>query len=382
MKIVYSLHSITRKGGIERVVATKANYWAQQGHEVSIITTDQRSTPLSFDLEASVRHYDLGMNYEEDNRLGRWGRLVALYRKRAIHRERLTALLHELRADVVVSTFFQDASLLPDIQDGSRKVLELHSSKKTKVLMYPKERWLMRLFGRIRIWQNTRTAQRYDHFVILTEEERPLYRSLRNLEVIPNPRPFAPDTNADTEIPSLQREKCILAVGRHEYQKNFEALVRIWGRIADELPDWHLTIVGGGPLQSALQSLIDSLGLGARTHLAPATSQIVDYYRTAAVYAMTSHFEGLPMVLLEAQAMGLPIVSYRCPSGPADIVTDGVDGLLIETGDEEAFAQALRTLLPDGDRLMAMSREAVKSSERFALERIMYRWERLFGIAQ
>ncbi|MDO4692336.1 MAG: glycosyltransferase family 4 protein [Porphyromonadaceae bacterium] len=372
MRIAYCIQGLFRTGGIERVVSTKANYWVQHGHEVCIITTDQRGHRPAFDLDSRIRLVDLGLNYEADNQLGRLKRLKALYAKRGEHKHRLEKMLREFGADITVSTFFQDAPILPSIQDGSKKVLELHSAKNTKVLMYPKEQWVYRLLGRFRVWQDERIAKRYNAFVILTEEERGLWTTLNNLHVIPNPRPF------DGVIPSALDEKRILALGRFEYQKNFGELINIWSEIAPAYPDWELCITGSGPYESKLKEQIKFLGLEQAVKLRPATREVAQLYQAASIYALSSNYEGLPMVLIEAQTFGLPIVSYACPSGPKDIVTDDLDGYLVNQGDRNVFVEKLTKLMDDQEKRKSMAQAALKSSERYSLPTVMAMWERLF----
>lgn len=375
MTIVYCLQALHRRGGIERVVSMKANYWASQGHSVHIVTTDQRNAEPAFELAPSVQLHDLGLNYELDNDLGRWGRLKALYLKRPKHKQLLEELLHRIKPDITVSTFFQEAALLPSIQDGSKKVLELHSSRYTKILMYPKNKWLNRVIGRLRIYLGDRTSRKYDRFVILTEEEKEQFPYHNNVSVIPNPRTFAPNTQSDVKT------KKILAVGRFEYQKNFSELLTIWSYISRDFPEWTLEIVGDGSFREMLMRQVDVLGIKTQTQISPSTDAIIEHYISSSIYAMTSHFEGLPMVLLEAQAVGLPIVSYACPSGPRDIITDGLDGLdgfLVPTYDLVTFAERLRELMQNNDLRANMSIKALEASERFSQERIMQQWEELF----
>jgi glycosyltransferase involved in cell wall biosynthesis len=106
-------------------------------------------------------------------------------------------------------------------------------------------------------------------------------------------------------------------------------------------------------------------------------------YRSASIVAMSSRYEGLPMILLEAQAYGLPIVSFACKCGPADVVTDGVDGYLVPEGDAECLADKLVKLMDDELLRQRMGRAARKNSERYAEEVIMRRWISLFeGLMQ
>lgn len=376
MKIAYCLHSIKRTGGIERVTVGKANYWAKHGHEVHLITTDQGMSKMAFELDERVQVHDLGLDYEADNHLGRWGRIKALRAKRSVHRQRLESLLMSLRCDIVVSTFFQDAPILPTIQDGSRKVLELHVSRLNRVLMYPPSERLLRLYGYFRVWQDKRLASRYDHFVILTSEDLDNWGRMPNITHIPNPRPFACGKASD-----LLGQK-VLAVGRYEYQKNFPALIRIWAEVVKEYPDWVFEIVGDGPLRSQLTKLVEELNLQGSVLLSRSTNDIRSHYERASVMLLTSEYEGLPMVLLEAQAMGLPIVAYACPTGPRDIVTDGEDGYLITPGDADTFAKRLGELMSDAELRQRMGNKALVQSERFDQGRIMALWKQLFNLPE
>ncbi len=372
MKIIYCLQGLKRTGGIERVTTTKANYWTEQGHEVHIITTDQGDAPLAFQLDERVQHHDIGMDYEQDNRLGRWERMRALRAKRTIHRDRLSSLLCAIRADIVVSTFFQEAPILPTIQDGSKKILELHSSMYRRVFMYPASARLLRLYGYYRIWQDKRLARQYDRFVVLTHEDRGYWGEIPGIETIPNPLPFTTDTPSECLSPR------VLAVGRYEYEKNFSTLIDLWAGIASRHPEWTLEILGDGPLRPQLEAQVHTLGLEGRVLLSRFDTDVQAHYRSASAITLLSEYEGLPMVLLEAQAMGLPIVAYTCKTGPRDIVTDASDGYLVPAGDASALAERLEYLITNPTQRIAFGKAAQASAQRFALPTIMHRWTTLF----
>ena len=373
MKIVYCISAMFKSGGIERVIANKVNYLVNHGYEACIITTDQAGRPDFFPIDERVERVDLGLNYDQFDELSPWKRYWKTYQLRSQHKARLEAELKRLHADITVSVWRQEASFLPDLKDGSRKILELHSAKATAELMHPAESKLRRFIGRLRVVQQERVAARYDRFVILTHEEKPLWKGFSNLRVIPNALPFSPQKRADVSA------KHLIAVGRMEYQKNFPELLQIWSRVAPGFPEWQLHLYGSGWMLDGLKRQAKELGIASQVSFEGAVSDMETAYASSSVYLMTSHYEGLPMVLLEAQSVGLPAVSYMCPSGPRDIITDGKDGFLVGQYDQVAFAERLRTLMQDEELRRSMGQAAEVASHRYDLDVIMPQWLSLFN---
>lgn len=370
MKIVYNIAGTYRPAGMERVLAMKANWLASRGHQVTIVTTDQRGREPAFFFNPSIRFVDLGIDYETNNGGSFFDKLVHYPGKQRQHRKELTRLLMELRPDITVSMFCNDASFIPKIKDGSRKVLEIHFSRFKRLQYGRKGIWA--LADRFRSGRDATVAGRFDKFVVLTQEDREYWGDLRNITVIPNARTFVFDK------PSSLDSNVVLAAGRYGFQKNFQALVDVWSRLDPSVRDgWILRIAGDGEDREELERLIAGKGLGASIILGP-SDRMEELYANASVYAMTSRYEGLPMVLLEAQSAGLPIVSYRCKCGPLDVVTDGVDGLLVEEGNVDAFTSALGKLMSDPELRTKMGAAAYSASERFEEEGIMKQWEALF----
>ena len=370
MKIIYCIPATSNSGGMERVLARKVNYLAERDYELGIITTDQRGKAPFFPLHASIKQYDLGINYDENNGQGLWAKLRAYPRKKRLHRGRLSKLLVELQADIVISMFGDDATLLPKMKDGSRKVLEYHFSK-LKRLQYGR-RGLWRMVDLIRTKLDERTVKHYDRFVVLTQEDAGYWGELPNIQVIPNPLPFV---SSETSPCTSHR---VLAVGRYDFQKNFSKLIELWGKIAPKYPDWHLDIYGDGTLRRDLELQVQALGLSDTVYLAHPTHQMPEVYRGASIYLMTSRYEGLPMVLLEAQHMGLPIVSFACPCGPRDILHPEEDGYLIELGDDVAFIKALSLLMDSEAERIRMGANARQASSRYEVDTVMAQWTDLF----
>lgn len=370
MKLLYCIAGTCHSGGMERVLANKANYLINHGYEVVIVTTDQQGKPSFFPLDERIRCIDLGINYEENNGKSFANKLLHYPLKQYLHKKRLTAVLKQEKPDITLSMFCNDAGFITRIPDGSKKVLEIHFSKFKRLQYGRKGVW--RLADIWRSKQDEKIVQRFDKFVVLTEEDKGYWGNLPNITVIPNARTFIPQQVTDWN------HKKVIAIGRYNYQKGFERLIEIWRRVVDDFPEWRLEIVGDGEERDKLQSLIETYELNNSITLVRSHNEIDKNYLSASIYVLTSRYEGLPMVLLEAQAFGLPIVSYRCKCGPADIITDGTDGFLIEEGDTEGFVSVLKRLMGDFTLRKRMGEKALLSSERFSEERVMQRWATLF----
>ena len=395
MKIVYLIAGTFNAGGMERVLSNKANWLAAHGYDVCIVTTDQRGRAPYFALDGRIATRDLGINYDADN-----GQLVSKLLRFPLrqwrHKRRLETLLRELRPDVTVCMFNNDVSFVHRLKDGSRKILEVHFSKNKK-LQYGRQ-GLWAVVDRWRTQREERLVHRYDHFVVLTHEDKALWdhhpSSITHhpspITHHPSPIPHHPSPiaqtivipNARTFVPrrlSPLTAKRVVAIGRYDYQKGFDTLLYIWHLLGDRLDGWTLDIIGDGPLRKEMKWQVGQWHLTDSVRLLRPTDDIESVYLGASILVMTSRYEGLPMVLLEAQACGLPIVAFACQCGPRDVITDGKDGFLIEGRDERLFADRLLTLMTDDALRQQMGSAAAKASERFSEERVMQQWEELIN---
>lgn len=370
MKIVYSISATHNSGGMERVLTNKANYLVEAGHDVVILTTDQRNRAPYFRLDPRIQCIDLGINYTDNAGKGLLQKLLSYPAKQKEHRRKLRDTLQKIRADVAISMFDHDAHLLWRIADGSKKILEIHFSR-FKRLQYGR-RGLWKLVDRWRSIQDGKIARRYDRFVVLTQEDSAYWGGASNIRVIPNAATFAPARRAALE------NKKVIAIGRYDYQKNFEALIEAWQWVYREQPDWQLSIYGEGELKTFYERRIEELGLSAVVTLCPPTRSIQDAYMESSILAMSSRYEGLPMALLEAQACGVPLVSFACKCGPKDVIDDGINGYLVAEGDTKGLARALVRIMENVPLRKRMGRACVERAEMFSQNTIMKRWLNLF----
>lgn len=370
MKILYCIAGTRHSGGMERVLANKANWLVQHGYEVMIVTTDQQGEPPFFALDKRISRYDLGIGYEENNGKSFLNKLIQYPVKQFRHKKRLNTLLQQLKPDITISMMCNDVSFLPKMKDGSKKILEIHFSKYKRLQYGRKGIW--RIVDIYRSKQEEKQVRRFHRFVVLTEEDKGYWGNLPNIEVIPNARTYNPTTTA------MLNTKRVIAVGRYTHQKGFEHLIEAWNLICRQHPDWHLDIIGDGEDRLKLQEHIDQHNIESHITLCPPTKNMDAVYRGASIVAMSSRYEGLPMILLEAQAYGLPIVSFACKCGPADVVTEGVDGFLVPEGDVESLASKLTTVIEDDALRQQMGRAARIASERYAEDVVMKKWIELF----
>lgn len=373
MKIIYCTHSTYNPGGMERVLLNKVTYLSQlPGWEISVVTTDQHQRPPFYPFPEKVRMTDLEINYSEDNEKGAWKKITGYLRKRKEHKRKLTALLLKEKPDIVVSLYPSESSFIPDIKDGSRKVLELHYCKFFR-LQYGRK-GLLGWIDKLRTRQDEQIVRRFDKFVVLTNEDKGYWGDLPNIEVIPNAAMHVSDAYSDV------MNKRVIAVGRLDYQKGFDRLIQAWELVqhTGKFTDWKLDIYGQGEWQEMLQQMIDKAELQNIVCLNRPTKQIGEEYVKSDMLVMSSNYEGFPMVMIEAMACGLPVVSFDYKCGPKDIIQTGINGLLVPNGDIQALADAMMKVMEDEAYRKMLSLNARKVVDTYSEQAVMAQWIRLF----
>ena len=373
MKIIYCTHSLCNPGGMERVLVNKVTYLVEVLHwDVSIVTTDQKHRPTFYPLPKEVKMTDLNINYSDDNAKSPFGKITGYLRRRRKHKKQLTALLYKEKADLVVSLYPSESSFIPDIKDGSKKVLELHYCKFFR-LQYGRS-GLLGWIDRWRTKQDEKIVRRFDKFVVLTYEDKGYWGDLPNIKVIPNAAMRLTDTCSDV---SMHR---VIAVGRLDYQKGFDRLIEAWAIVQQHqlFHNWTLDIFGQGEWKEMLQAKIKELDLQDFVTLHMPTQYIGREYADSSILVMSSNYEGFPMVMIEAMACGLPVVSFDFKCGPKDIINHGVNGLLVHNGDIQGLAEAMMKLMEDNKLRKRMSEQAKKIIDTYSEETVMKQWIRLF----
>lgn len=374
MKIIYCHCNVHNPGGMERVLLNKVTYLVERlGWDVVVVTTDQKGREPFYTFPNQVRMIDLGINYTDDNGKNPCAKILGYLRRKNLHKKRLTEVLMREKADVVVSLFPSESSFLPEINDGSKKILELHFNKFFR-LQYNRS-GLLGLIDRWRTREDDRLVRKFDKFVVLSNEDCGYWGDLSNIEVIPNAALISGSDYATTE------SKRVIAVGRLDYQKGFDRLIEAWALVqqTDKYSDWHLDIFGQGEWRDMLQQMIDERGLQDRVTLNKPTKDIAKEYASSSMLVMSSHYEGFPMVMIEAMACGLPVVTFDYKCGPRDIIDHEINGLLVKDGDIEGLAKAMISMMRDDAARKRMGENAKKVVETYSEETVMEQWIELFN---
>ncbi len=373
LSIVYIVQTLAVVGGLERIQTEKMNALSATGrYRVSVVCVCQEeNTPNAFPLSTDVRQLCLGQVFDPKQpfRSNPLGFFLGRMKWRRQSKKRLKATLCALRPDVVVAT-------VNHIPNGfyrlkAKTVLESHCNLSDT------------LRGRLMPWYSrmaiARDARHVSAVVTLTRDDAALWTFARRVEVIPN------FTCQKAVGPCDYRSRRVVALGRLYEQKGFDLLVDAWKTVAERHPDWHLDIYGDGEQRDTLQRQIADGGLSQAVTLHPATVDVAAAYASAAFYVMSSRYEGFGLVLIEAMRCGLPCVSFDCPSGPSEIITDGRDGILVpyrglsRKERVAGLAQALCRMMDHEEELPAMGRAAQAASQRYTAENVIPMWERLFA---
>ena len=374
LKIVYCTPALYMAGGVERVLTLKANYFAEHfGYDITIIITEGKDKPLFYPMSDKIKVVNLDIGFEELWACSFLKKIPVYLRKQRLYKKKLTAELMRIHPDITISLLRREINFLTSIHDNSKKIGELHVNRANyRNFEAADSNFIKDIFARFWMKSLVSHLNRLDRFVVLTEEDKLAWKELDNVEVISDPLSF--DVN---EVSPLTNKR-VIAVGRYVYQKGFDLLLQAWSKIEKQIPDWELTIYGMGD-RTPYESMIDSLQIDRnRCHLYGATEDIKHEYLSSSLFVFSSRFEGFGMVLIEAMACGLPVVSFDCPCGPKDIVSDEEDGVLVENGNISELADHMISLMEDDERRKRMSKNALKNVQRYKIEQIAKQWKLLF----
>lgn len=374
MKIVYCIPSVFNSGGMERILSIKANYLVDVlHHDVTIVTTDQKGKNTFFNFSPKIKFVDLQINYSDKEVRRNIFNIVYRIIKIRLHKTKLSRMLNEIKPDITISLFQNEASFLYSIKDGSKKVIESHFSHDYRKIAGG-DNAVMKLVNRYRCWKDDKIITKYNAFVTLTKEDREAWHNRDNIVVIPNP--ITIQCNGRTKL----NTQTVIAVGRVTRQKGFDSLVKAWDIVEKVKPDWILKIIGAQDdllYFEYINRLIKDLKLH-NISMCPPKQNIEVEYMNSDILVLTSLYEGLPLVLIEGMSFGLPCISYACKCGPKDLITDGFNGFLVSEGNYKALANRIIEVMENNELRGVLSKNALEYSKKFRLDLIMEKWTLLF----
>ena len=379
LKIVYVTPALYMAGGVERVLTLKANYFAEHfGYDITIILTEGKRKPFFYPLSPKINVINLDIHFEELWTCSFLKKIWVYLKKQRLFKKALTAELMRIRPDITVSLLRREINFINDIKDGSRKIGELHVNRANYRNFNTQNVGVVkRLFAKF--WSHNLVAHLrcLDKLVVLTEKDREAWVELNNVVAIPDPLSLYP-----IGISPLT-EKRVVAVARYSHEKGIDLLLKAWSIVEKRVSDWRLDVYGDGN-RTPYNQLIEELRIdNSRCVLHGRTDNVEAEYVNSSIFVLSSRFEGFGMVLTEAMACGLPVVSFDCPWGPRSIIANGDDGLLVENGNVEALADSLTRLIDDADLRQRVAARGVKNVQRFRVDYIAECWKELFeGSAQ
>ncbi|MFJ8824145.1 glycosyltransferase family 4 protein [Streptomyces sp. NPDC102467] len=390
-RIRYLLLHAYGRGGTIRTVFNQANSLVAAGWDVEIVSAVRRRDALQFPLDERVpvtTVVDLReepVPAEEPVRVGERG-LVGWWRARR-RDKRIDRPAREIPSGEFGYRFFDRrlelalGAYLRSLTDGvlvtTRPALNfLSAAHATNGVVRVAQEHMNH--GTHRPDVQKRIVETYERFAVvavLTERDRGEYaRLLPGTRVvrIPNAVHSLDQTLAN------HSSKIVVAAGRLFPQKGFDLLIPAWAKLVGAHPDWQLRIYGSGEKKAQLRALIEEHHLYNHVLLMGHTDRLDDELAKSSLYVLSSRFEGLPMVMIEAMSHALPVVSFDCPTGPSDVLTHGVDGLLVPEQDPDALADALGRLMGDRDLRAEMGTAALLTAAAYGPDAVHPRWEALF----
>jgi GalNAc-alpha-(1->4)-GalNAc-alpha-(1->3)-diNAcBac-PP-undecaprenol alpha-1,4-N-acetyl-D-galactosaminyltransferase len=362
MKIAI-ITAATGAGGAERVAITLANWWANAGHTVRLITFEAPGTPPAFEIDGRIALDQLDLLGDSTT----YGQAVRSNFRRV---RSLRRTLRSHPPDVALA-FVTGPNIIAVLAGLGARWPTVISER-----VHPAHHAVERPWRILRpiVYPLAKAI------VVQTEDIASWFNRSLNLttHVIANPVDLQRFTPAPID-PGKTRERCkLIAVGRLVPQKGYDLLIAAFARVAAGSPDWDLVIYGEGGERVALQGLIDALGLSQRILLAGNATAMEQVYAEADLLVHAARYEGYPNAVQEALAAGKAVIATDCPGATRELLGDGRYGVLVPSEDVDALAQALKSLLLDDERRASLARSARKAVLPYEVSRVAQRWIELF----
>lgn len=378
MRILIMHRSFALVGGAERVITDKANFLANAGHQLLLVSYEQGQHPLPYELHPSVGYKDLDCRFFTLSKYSLPLHICHFLRLRNKFGKALHSTVEDFKPDVVVlasdwqtlmGAVVKSVNPIPVIAEFHNTYA--HIMRKVE----SSDNWLRKVVTQFYYRQTISNLRKCLKLVVLTEIDAQNWRRhFDNVCVIPNPVTQYPDVIDD--IPKDNGR--IIFVGRFNHEKRIDRLITAFSMFADRYPDWHVDIFGDGNEKEKLLRQIDECGLVKRVVIHEPTKAIYDEYKRSEMLVLCSEHEASPLVLVEAMACGVPCVSLDCPTGPRAIIKDGETGLLAKDGDVNDLASKMEWLIAHEAERKEMGRKARVFAASRKQDVVMGQWEKLY----
>ena len=353
-KVCFLIGNLSNSGGTERVTTLISNVLAQKNFQVSILSLTDGKQPF-FELKHDIKIYSLypqKISFKK-NFLGTVWRI-----RKFVTQQQIDTLIV---VDSIACIFTIPALLGLRVKHISWEHFNFNNNNGVK----------------FRDLSRKLAAKYCDYVITLTEKDKISWQNdLKNINAqviaISNPCPFPIIQNYTTE----KNTKIVLAVGRLTHVKGFDMLLEAWLHVHEFMPEWKLKIVGEGEDRQKLTNFIYNNNLISSVELVGNTSNVKNYYEQAEILCLSSRFEGFPMVLLEAQAFGLPVVAFDCETGPAEILAD-TDSILVPQNNINLFASSLIDLMKNEEKRKLINFKSKEKAKIYQPRSIIEQWIKL-----
>lgn len=360
MKLLYITNGINGAGGLERVLSIKASYLTDVlGYDVTILCLNDNHLNPFYDFSDKIKFCSIPV-------LGNAIQYIFKY-KRGVQK-----IIEQVKPDVIsVCDDGTKAFFLPYlIGKKCPLIYERHASVKLNFSEMTVSR-VKQLKNKCIHYLFRILASKFNAFVVLTNGNKSEWRP-DNVIVIPNPLSFYPKEK------SLLENNSVIAVGSHSYNKGYDLLLDAWKLVIQNHEKWKLHIYGKFDKQKTFLNYASKLEIDNSVSFYKPTTDIQERYLNSSIMVLPSRSEGFGMVLIEAMACGVPCIAFNCPHGPADIIIDNEDGLIVPNGDIEAFSEAIIKLIKNEGLRRKMGDHAKENVKRYLPEAVMPQWDTLF----